>query len=484
MSGTRFDELKATNQLPSPSSVALKLLRLAELEEITAPEVAGVLQADPALVGRTLKLANSSALGCTRPVSSIREAVIILGVRKVRNLALSFSLISQRSQWVCREFDYPAFWSRSLAMGVAAQAVGTYLKKITPSDAFTCGLLAQVGRLALASIYADVYGQILQQTEEGCPGDLCAQERQHFATDHNELSGALMMDWGLPQAYAAAVQHHEQPDAVDLPADNQIQTLTQLLYLAGQMARICVASEDRRREHTLPLLASGAVLGIPPADLMDLCDQAVAEWREWGQILFVQTGPVPPFAELANGAENPPQASRGVSESARLVVDKALVGSPLSIVMIDDDLGELDRVTRHLIVVGHTLHQTHKPEGGIQLVLEVSPQVVLLGESRPRANSLKMCKALRQTKMGRMLFIILLIDSGDAPSQAEAFQAGADDCLVRPLCPQVLEARLQAGRRLLTLQEELRHDKEELRRVIVELVRPIASFRRRPSPMP
>ena len=198
---------------------------------------------------------------------------------------------------------------------------------------------------------------------------------------------------------------------------------------------------------------------------MDLCDQAVAEWREWGQILFVQTGPVPPFAELANGAENPPQASRGVSESARLVVDKALVGSPLSIVMIDDDLGELDRVTRHLIVVGHTLHQTHKPEGGIQLVLEVSPQVVLLGESRPRANSLKMCKALRQTKMGRMLFIILLIIPG-MPAQAEAFQAGADDCLVRLLCPQVLEARLQAGRRLLTPFRRTRR-RRKLRQAVV-----------------
>src|SRR5262249_9502831 len=119
---SRFDELKATNQLPSPTGVALAILRLAESETTTTAEIARVLQTDAALSGRVLKIANSAYGGRARPVGSVREAVTHLGSRMVRNVALGFSLVSQCGGGACRGFDFGSFWSRSLATAVAAQA--------------------------------------------------------------------------------------------------------------------------------------------------------------------------------------------------------------------------------------------------------------------------------------------------------------------------------------------------------------------------
>src|SRR5262245_1243763 len=105
MQTTRFDELKATGQLPSPTGVALAVLRLSESDKATAQEIARVVQADPALSGRLLKMANSVSAGRARPVVSIGEAVTHLGVRMVRNLALGFSLVSQAGQGACPGFE-------------------------------------------------------------------------------------------------------------------------------------------------------------------------------------------------------------------------------------------------------------------------------------------------------------------------------------------------------------------------------------------
>jgi HD-like signal output (HDOD) protein len=170
---TRFDELKAANQLPSPTGVALAILRLGESETPSAQDIARILQTDPALSGRVLKIANSVSGGRARAIGSVREAVTHLGIRLVRHIALGFSLVSQYGHGACRSFDHAGFWSRSLATGVAAQAVSYFTGRIPPAEAFTCGLLAQVGRLALASIYPDGYAEVLAQAGSASPAELC-----------------------------------------------------------------------------------------------------------------------------------------------------------------------------------------------------------------------------------------------------------------------------------------------------------------------
>jgi diguanylate cyclase (GGDEF)-like protein len=461
LDATRFDELKATNQLPSPTGVALAILRLGEAETTTPQEIAHILQTDPALSGRVLKIANSAYCGRTRPVGSVREAVTHLGIRLVRNVALGFSLVSQCGRGACRGFDYGGFWSRSLAMGVAAQEVAAYMGQIAPAEAFTCGLLAQVGRLALASIYPESYGAILTRVGRGNPAELCRQEREHFATDHNELTAALLKDWGLAEVCVEAARSHERAEQSGLPGGGRTQALVRLLSTAAQMADVCVAPEEGRSAAVLSLFASCEEIRLPAAELISLCDHVVAEWQEWGRILQVETRVLPPFAELAGQAR--------AEAAAEQMAGEGQAGGPLSIVVVDDDPVELRLLTKHLKKAGHAVHAASDGTEALRLVLEVNPQLVITDWIMPGMDGTALVKALRQTKMGRQLYIIMLTGSEQDETQVEAFEAGADDYVVKPFRPRLLAARLRACARVVRLQEEVRRDKEELRRCMAEL---------------
>jgi signal transduction histidine kinase/HD-like signal output (HDOD) protein len=460
---TRFHELKATNQLPSPTGVALAILRLTESDKATTAEIARVLQTDPALSGRILKLANTPSAGRTHPASSVREAVTYLGSRMVRNVALGFSLVSQCGQGACRDFDYGGFWSRSLAMGLAAQAVANRAGRAAPGEAFTCGLLAQVGRLALASLYPDAYGRVLARAGDSGPEELCRREAEQFATDHNELSAAMLADWGLPEICVEAVRRHERPDPSGPQPGGRPYALARLLHLSGRMAEVCAAG-GQRPSLALDLLASGAAAGLACTDLIEVCDRVVREWHEWGQLLRVSTHPVPPLAELAERARA--AAAQPAAEDGWPAPPPT--SAPLGVVVVGGDDAEVSRLTNYLTAAGHAVRAARDGAGALELILELSPHLVIADRALAGRDGPALVRSLRQMGAGRQVYVAL-VTGDDEAARREAFEAGADDCLARPLRPGPLAACLRACGRMAEVREEGRRDKEELRRCMAEL---------------
>jgi HD-like signal output (HDOD) protein len=94
-SNPRFDELKTTGKLPSPSGVALAIIELCRRDSVNMDEIAHAVRADPALSGRVIKFANAAVHGPRRPVVSVIEAIKLVGVSTVRQLVLGFSLLGQ-----------------------------------------------------------------------------------------------------------------------------------------------------------------------------------------------------------------------------------------------------------------------------------------------------------------------------------------------------------------------------------------------------
>jgi diguanylate cyclase (GGDEF)-like protein len=461
-----FAELKATNQLPSPTGVALAILRLTESDATTALAIARVLQTDPALSGRVLKLANSAHAGRARAVTAVREAVTHLGVRMVRNVALGFSLVSQFGRGACPGFDYGTFWSGSLAMAVAAQEAAHHTGQIAPAEAFTCGLLAQVGRLALASIYPEAYGEVLAGAENGGPAELRRRERERFATDHGELTAALLRDWGLPEPCVAAAQHHEDSNRRGMPGGERAQAIAGLLDVASQLAAVCVAAEEERPERVRGLFSTAAEVGIAAAEVIGLCDRVVREWQNWGRVLQVDTRPLPPFAELADRAR---EAGAEPLAEPEPEAPAAAEDTALSIVVAEDDAVQRLLLTTYLTAAGHLVREADDGPTALRLVLEVNPQLVITDWEMPGMNGAALVKALRKTKLGRQLYVIMLTGSEGDDAEVRAFESGADDYVVKPFRPRLLAARLRACTRVVQLQEEMRRDKEELRRCMNDL---------------
>ncbi|MEL6714723.1 MAG: HDOD domain-containing protein [Planctomycetota bacterium] len=159
----KFDELRLSGQLPSPSSAGLRILELTKDDDYDHDELVRTILADPALSGRLIKIANNGSQDGLPNVTTVAQATMRLGHRAVRSIALGFTMVADHRRGRSEAFDYDGYWSEALATAVAAHVLGQVTRGVEPSVAFTCALLADVGKLAFASIHPERYSEILQE---------------------------------------------------------------------------------------------------------------------------------------------------------------------------------------------------------------------------------------------------------------------------------------------------------------------------------
>lgn len=289
-----FAELKASDALPSPKGVALHILHLCSKENVALGDLAKAIQSDPVLAGRVVKLANSTGLSRGRPVVAVTGDVLVLvGVNAIRQLVLGISLIKEYANGDCSTFDYGSFWSRSIAMACAAQAIGARIRVAAPAEIFMCGLLAGIGRLGLATIRPAAYADLLKQYQSANIEALLAAESAEFGMHHLDLAAAMMEDWKIPRLFSQAVALHErQPAMIPLLPARQAQ-MTGLLRIAAEIADVCVAPEQFRERMASALPAMAKDMDIEREELMLILAVASHEWMEWSAMLGVRARPLP-----------------------------------------------------------------------------------------------------------------------------------------------------------------------------------------------
>jgi diguanylate cyclase (GGDEF)-like protein len=474
---SRIDELKASGRLPSPTGVGLAILRLTEQKDVAIAELSRVLESDPALAGRVLKYANSSQHATRKPVVAVKDGVVRLGIRAVRQLALGFSVVSNHRNGTCRGFDYQAFWARSLARALAVRALSAADRTINPDEAFTCGLLGQIGRLALAHLHTEAYARVLALHGADANQDLCALERGQFDLDHNELTGALLREWCVPDEYVEAVQSFETAVPDESPPAGTAQALARYLHVADLLAAVCLA-DDAFRARCIPTLFSVAqALGNDADSLMVLYDAVVAEWKEWGAILDVPTAAAAslrewtdrqPRAGAAPAGETPPEPAAS-PETAAVAAAPAPAAASLRILIVDDNPADQNLLARLLESAGHGVTRAKDGREALAMALERPPHLIVTDWIMPELDGIGLCKALRRAERTQQIYIIVLTACEDEEHLVTAFEAGADDYMVKPFSPRTLKARIRAAQRIIRLQEEVDSDKEEITRYAAEL---------------
>lgn len=457
---SRFQQLKATGDLPSPKGVALAVIRLTQRENLAISELAHVVRTDPAFVGRLIKAANGAQAIGQRPIVSIQDALTMLGIPAVRSLALGFSLLSGYRSGNCRNFDYMRYWSHSLVCAVAMQALSLRIRMCTPDEAFSVGLLARIGDLALATTFPDQYSRILGEVNNAGRELLAEAERAAFAMTHGELTTALMMDWGFPKIFTEPVYHHEDPDRSGFVGGSRQDVLTHALELCEQIGDVCLAHDADRRAMMPRLFMLGGRLSIDAESLTTLADKVAADWAEWGALLNVDVCAVPPFEELSRPPDAPPfdgpAADDGFANRMRVLV-------------VDDDASMRAMVKAVLAQAGHEVFEAADGQQGFEMALDLHPHLMIVDWMMPGMDGPEMTRALRQTRIGRGIYVLLLTGMEDEETLVQAFEAGVDDFMSKPLKPRVLSARLRAGQRVVQLQREIERDREEIRKFAAEL---------------
>lgn len=459
---SKFEQLKATGELPSPKGAALAIVRLTQKEDVPLNELARAIGADPAFAGRLIKAANSAQAAGRRPVASIPDALSVLGISTVRTLALGFSLLSNYSAGKCRSFDYEGFWSRSLVCGIALQALMQRTRAAVPDEAFCVGLLARVGYLALATIFPDDYASLLEQVKGKDVDALLDAEQSAFALAHNQLTSAMLNDWGLPKVLTEPVMFHEVPERARFEEGSRAYHLTIAMALAEHVADVCLAPESEWRAMMPRLFMMGSRLSIDAESMMAICDKVAKEWQEWGVLLHVKTKEMPPFDELSK-APAPPQINEG------LLLPGGEDGYRMRVLVVDGDPEIRSLLVGMLRGAGHEVFEAENGRAAFEMALEIRPQMMVMDWVMSEMSGVELTKALRETQAGRTIYILILTAIEDDEALVEAFEYGVDDFMTKPLKPKVLAARLRAGQRVVKLQQEVERDREDIRRFAAEL---------------
>lgn len=437
-----FHELKATERLPSPSGTALAIVKLVQQDDASIQQVAQLVKIDPALSGRILRFVNSAAFGARRPIANVQDAVMMMGMQAVRNIALSLSLIGNNSTGNCSEFDYAAYWSQSLAMSVAIAAITTRERTVLPEESFTLGLLSDIGRLALATAWSEVYGECLAMAQDE---QLIALERERFAIDHNALSLILLDDWGFPQIFLDALKLGLEPETRNT---SRVTRLASQLAFARQIASFCLADEDYRASLLTDLKTQASLHNLGETALIDFVDEVIEEWHEWGKLIEVNTS-------IQNSL---PKATSAES-----------ILSGLDLLLVDDDTLMLTHLSNQLTEAGHRVWVCRNNESALQYVIEHKPQMVITDWHMNPMNGLALCKTLRTSSFGKDLYLIMFSATENEDALVEALDAGIDDYVTKPVSLRVLLARIRAGHRIVLLQQALEKESRDIQHYTVEL---------------
>jgi diguanylate cyclase (GGDEF)-like protein len=209
--------------LPSPPAIAIKILDMVRRDDFSFRELAQIIESDPALVAKVLKVANSPYYNFSRKVDNIDMALSVLGTHAVKNIALSFVICSDMKAGGESWFDFDLFWRRAITAAVAAELTAA-LAGMNSQDTFVTALLQDIGIIVLFSSCPDEYQLVMKENIAGkCP--LNEIEKRCFGFDHQELGAELLSQWRIPEGIFIPIKHHHGGDPVPEEYKRQVEIL-------------------------------------------------------------------------------------------------------------------------------------------------------------------------------------------------------------------------------------------------------------------
>lgn len=229
------ESIRQCPNLPTLPSIAMQVLDLAQRPEVDIAEIARLITKDPALSGKILKTVNSSFYARSQNVSTVSQALVILGLQSVKTLVLGFSLVSNLTKSKSKGFKHMTYWRRSIYAATAARTLSAKFGVVQQEEAFLAALLMDIGMLVLDMVCSEEYGVI--HTQVTSHAELFEVERRELGMTHAEVGGILCGQWKLPPLLATPITHHHDVENVDDPA---LHKMTELISLASRCADVFV----------------------------------------------------------------------------------------------------------------------------------------------------------------------------------------------------------------------------------------------------
>jgi diguanylate cyclase (GGDEF)-like protein len=261
--------VEAFGDLPTLAPVALRVIELADDEDLSLDQLAKVIGTDAGLAARLLRLVNSAAYSPGREVTNLNRAAVLLGLRTLKMVTLGFTLVAEVS---AGSVDCSLIWRRSLATGVLARRLASRLDDDLADDAFVAGLLSNVGKVALAS--SEDY---LAAVDANGPWLSPAIEREAVGFTSDQVSARILADWGLPRLLVDAVgsRGHSGQSGQPTPVGAILQVAD-----AAAMLILAESDDDKARALDTVILAAATHVGMTVGEVERVIEESGPEVDE------------------------------------------------------------------------------------------------------------------------------------------------------------------------------------------------------------
>ncbi len=225
------EDLDRIDSVPMLPELVGKILTMMDDPQVSAYHLANVVSKDQSLVSSILRIVNSAYFGLLWRISSVSQAVVLLGFRTIRNLVLATSVMnSLGGQARAGSFDRTGHWRHSIACAAATALMARKWKKKQVEEAFLAGLIHDIGRVIMDQHFPEEFEEALALADaENKP--LLQAEEQIFGLTHAEIGRHVAQKWSFPDEIVAAIRGHHGPGP-----DDDWQDLAALVHVADVLA--------------------------------------------------------------------------------------------------------------------------------------------------------------------------------------------------------------------------------------------------------
>ena len=223
--------LRRIQALPPLPTSAMRVIALTKNPATSAKELENVIGQDPALAAGMLRQANSAYYGYARRISSLQEAIVVLGFQATQGLAMASAVAPiLKTQLVGYEIEQDGLWKHSMLTAMAARSLCRKLKLPFGDVAFTAGLLHDIGKLVI-SIYVQEVGAYLIEKVNVAKLSYVELEEKVIGYNHATVGGFLAKGWNLPEDLVESISYHHAPSR----AQNHVE-LASVIHVANGLA--------------------------------------------------------------------------------------------------------------------------------------------------------------------------------------------------------------------------------------------------------
>lgn len=278
------DLLAKLQDIPTLPVVAMRVNELINDPTSSSSDIADVLKKDQVLTAKILRLVNSSYYAIPGGVTDVQRALAFLGFNTLAQLILGLSVISLFSDSADEDFSMLDFWRHALGTAVCSEILAKRLKYPKPEEAFTCGLLHDIGKLVLHEIDHERLMHVVKEAKRRECGFIDV-EREWDLPTHTYLGERIATTWGLPQVIRLAIRYHHMDVS---KMDSVLSSAKLVIHMVRLANTLCVKNSIGRSGDC----SAGTVtqdmlnpLGIPRGDLEGIEEELTKDVEKAGAFL-------------------------------------------------------------------------------------------------------------------------------------------------------------------------------------------------------